>query len=90
MTLWRLFNRQSKKERYINMTLPREVYQVLEDIVGPRNITEEPATLAAYAFNFGNELYPPYANRFSIRPSRCFITREYGRGAGYCQSLQSI
>jgi glycolate oxidase len=73
MTLWTLFNRQSKKERYINMTLPREVYQVLEDIVGPRNITEEPATLAAYAFNFGNELYPPYANRFSIRPTAVLL-----------------
>lgn len=50
------------------MTLPREVYQVLEDIVGPKNISEEPATLDAYSFNITNELYPPYADRFLIRP----------------------
>jgi hypothetical protein len=50
------------------MTLPREVYRVLEDIVGSRNISEEPATLDAYAFNFANELYPPYAVRFLVRP----------------------
>jgi len=55
------------------MTLSREAYQVLEDIVGPKNITEEPATLDAYAFNFGNELFPPYANRFFIRPAAVLL-----------------
>ncbi len=50
------------------MALPREVYQALQEIVGSRNITEEPATLDAYTFNFGNELLPPYAVKFFMRP----------------------
>jgi glycolate oxidase len=38
------------------MALPREVYEALEDIVGPDNITEEPATLDSYAYQWMAEL----------------------------------
>ena len=38
------------------MALPREVYEVLEEIVGPDNITEEPATLDSYAYQWMAEL----------------------------------
>lgn len=37
------------------MALPRDVYRALEDIVGPEYITEEPATLDAYAFQLNAE-----------------------------------
>jgi len=32
------------------MALAKEVYQALEDIVGPRNISNDPAVLVAYQF----------------------------------------
>jgi len=38
------------------MALPREVYEALEEIVGPDNITEEPATLDSYAYQWMAEL----------------------------------
>jgi glycolate oxidase len=37
------------------MALSREIYRALEDIVGPDNITEEPATLDSYAFQLNAE-----------------------------------
>jgi glycolate oxidase len=40
------------------MALPREVYEALEEIVGPDNITEEPATLDSYAYQWMAELVP--------------------------------
>ena len=38
------------------MTLSREAYQALEDIVGPDNISDDPATLDSYAFQWTAEL----------------------------------
>jgi glycolate oxidase len=38
------------------MALLREVYEALEEIVGPDNITEEPATLDSYAYQWMAEL----------------------------------
>lgn len=35
------------------MALKRDIYEALEDIVGTDNISEEPATLDAYAFQWG-------------------------------------
>jgi glycolate oxidase len=40
------------------MALLREVYESLQDIVGPDNITEEPATLDSYAYQWMAELVP--------------------------------
>jgi len=52
------------------MALPREVYQILEDIVGPENISEEPATLDAYAFPLYSEgwLPGPFPEKYKPRP----------------------
>ena len=38
------------------MALPRETYEALEAIVGPDNMTEEPGTLDAYAYQWMAEL----------------------------------
>jgi len=40
------------------MALPSEVYEALENIVGQENITEEPATLDSYAYQWMAELVP--------------------------------
>lgn len=48
------------------MTLPKEAYQALEDIVGPEYITREPAILDTYCFVWGNELI--FGEKFSPRP----------------------
>jgi glycolate oxidase len=38
------------------MALPRDEYNALEDIVGPENISEEPAVMDSYAFQFQTEM----------------------------------
>lgn len=48
------------------MTLPKEAYRALEDIVGPQYITQEPAILDTYCFVWGNELI--FGEKFSARP----------------------
>jgi glycolate oxidase len=40
------------------MALPRDVYQVFSDIVGPENITDEPVILDGYTFNWLTEFHP--------------------------------
>jgi glycolate oxidase len=44
------------------MALLREVYEALEAIVGPDNITEEPATLDSYAYQWMAELVTDVTN----------------------------
>lgn len=48
------------------MVLPRNVYQVLEDIVGPRNISDEDVILDAYAFQWMAEVEA--GGKFFTRP----------------------
>jgi glycolate oxidase len=48
------------------MSLSREAYRALEDIVGPDNISEEPAILDGYCFIWANEVH--YGDVFSARP----------------------
>ena len=48
------------------MSLSREAYRTLEDIVGPENISEEPAVLDGYCFVRGNELH--FDNRYATMP----------------------
>jgi hypothetical protein len=55
------------------MAISREAYRALEDIVGARNISEEPAILDSYAFNFGNELCTPDQSKFFIRPEAVLL-----------------
>lgn len=49
------------------MALPREVYQALEDIVGPENISEEPTVLDSYAFQWEAETHTPQQSKFMPR-----------------------
>lgn len=48
------------------MVLPRNVYQVLEDIVGPENISDEPVILDTYAFQYLAETVT--GTKFCARP----------------------
>ena len=48
------------------MTLTKEAYKALEDIVGLEYITQEPAVLDGYCFVWGNELES--ADKFTARP----------------------
>jgi glycolate oxidase len=48
------------------MSLSREAYRALEDIVEPENISEEPAVLDGYCFVRGNELH--FDSRYATRP----------------------
>lgn len=48
------------------MALTRNVYQILEDIVGPENISEEPAILDTYAFQWLAETET--GSKFFTRP----------------------
>jgi len=48
------------------MQLSREAYKALEDVVGPENISEEPAILDGYCFIWANEVH--FGDKFSARP----------------------
>lgn len=49
------------------MALSKEVYQVLEDIVGSENISDEPAILDSYSFQYRAELSQPGHSQFTPR-----------------------
>ena len=57
------------------MALLREVYESLEGIVGPDNITEEPATLDSYAYQWMAELVPDVTggSKFFDRPEAVLV-----------------
>lgn len=57
------------------MALLREVYESLQDIVGPDNITEEPATLDSYAYQWMAELVPDVTggSKFFDRPEAVLV-----------------
>jgi glycolate oxidase len=47
------------------MALSREVYRMLEAVVGPENISEDPAVLDGYNYCWGGEyMFPPYVRKF--------------------------
>ena len=46
------------------MALSKEAYQALEDIVGPENISEDPAILDSYAFQWLAETCPTRPESF--------------------------
>ena len=48
------------------MGLARDAYRALEDIVGPENVTEEPAILDGYCFVWANEAM--FEDKFTARP----------------------
>ena len=51
------------------MALSKEAYQALEDIVGPKNISEEPAVLDTYAWMSDNETQHTRSKWLSSHPS---------------------
>jgi glycolate oxidase len=55
------------------MTLSREAYQALEDIVGRDNISEEPATLDSYAFQWHAEYREDDPSHFMPRPGAAVL-----------------
>jgi len=57
------------------MALLREVYESLQDIVGLDNITEEPATLDSYAYQWMAELVPDVTggSKFFDRPEAVLV-----------------
>ncbi len=55
------------------MALSKDAYQALEGIVGPENVSEEPAVLDSYAFQWAAELCHPDATRFMWRPEAAVL-----------------
>lgn len=51
------------------MALMKNVYQALEDIVGPGNITEDPAIMYSYAFQYMAELISSDGSRYLKPPA---------------------
>ena len=74
------------------MTLPKNVYLALEDIVGARNISDDPAVLDSYTLlagsyrhssrTFFQHLYPERGRRPDAG--------EHGGGPGYRQIVQQV
>jgi len=54
------------------MALSKEVYQALEDIVGPSNISDDPATLDSYAYQWAAEL-SQRGSKFMPRPEAALL-----------------
>jgi len=50
------------------MTLSKDAYQELEDIVGPENISDDPSILDSYAFEWLAELVRPDQSHYMPRP----------------------
>ena len=55
------------------MALSREAYQALEDIVGAENISEDPAILDSYAFQYLAETVRPEQSKFMPRPEAALL-----------------
>lgn len=55
------------------MALSKNVYKALEDIVGEENISDDPAILDSYAFQWLAELN--YENRFTHRPEAVLLPK---------------
>jgi glycolate oxidase len=50
------------------MEIPREAYRAIEDVVGEDNITDDPAFLDSYAFQWLAELVRPNRSHYMPRP----------------------
>jgi glycolate oxidase len=50
------------------MEISRDVYRAIEDVVGPGNVTDDPAFLDSYAFEVMAELIRPKRSHFMPRP----------------------
>ena len=50
------------------MDIPRDAYRAIEDIVGPDNVSDDPAVLDTYAFQWLAELVRPNRSHYMPRP----------------------
>ena len=50
------------------MEISRDAYRAIEDIVGPDNVTDDPAFLDSYAFEWLAELVRPNRSHYMPRP----------------------
>ena len=50
------------------MEISRDAYRAIEDIVGPDNISDDPAILDGYAFQWLAELVRPERSHYMPRP----------------------
>ncbi len=50
------------------MEIPRDAYRAIEDVVGPKNVTDDPAFLDSYAFEVMAETVRPNRSHFMPRP----------------------
>ncbi len=55
------------------MPLSKETYRALEDIVGSRNISQDPAILDSYAFQYLADLIRPDQSKFMPRPEAAIL-----------------
>ena len=57
------------------MTLSRDIYRELEDIVGPKGISEDPVVLDGYAYQRLGQLEWRIEKTFSIKPEAVVLPR---------------
>jgi len=55
------------------MSLSRDAYKALEDVVGPENISEDPVILDGYAFQFMLGIDEMFGGRFMPRPEAAIL-----------------
>ena len=55
------------------MALSKEAYQALESIVGPQNISDDPALCDSYAFQWLSETVRPEQSKFMPRPAAALM-----------------
>jgi hypothetical protein len=60
------------------MSLRRDIYQALEDIVGPEYALVDEPFLDSYAFQWGTELFRPNGNKFMPRPEAVLLPGSAG------------
>ncbi|HEU65425.1 MAG TPA: FAD-binding oxidoreductase, partial [Chloroflexi bacterium] len=56
------------------MALSRDAYRALEDIVGTRYISEDPAVMDSYAYQWLAETVRPNQSKFMTRPEAALLT----------------
>lgn len=55
------------------MSLKKDEYRALEDVVGPDNISDDEAILDSYAFQWSTELFTPDCGKFMPRPEAVLV-----------------
>ena len=63
-----------------HMELANEAYQALEDIVGPENVTRDPAIRDTYNQVWGNKLV--FDTKFSNRPAAVVLPGKHQGSTG--------